>query len=145
MVFPVQRFETKDDQDTHCAVPQRLVCNKSRTSYAVPSSLPHDLFQRSNSLPKSTLSKQHVFGLCAQTLYSGAPLHCLPPFRGECNHVVIYPAASLGVVHDLTSNVQSYFEGHSNDITCLSIDRSGRYVVSGQLGKHCIFRGFQRS
>lgn len=114
--------------------PRRLICSKSRTSYLTPSYFPPKLLKQSDSLPPVSVSKHYVFGFRSKELYSGSPIHCLPPIRSECNHVVIYSAASLGVIHDLTLNAQSYFEGHTDDITCLSLDRSGMYVVSGQLG-----------
>jgi hypothetical protein len=37
--------------------------------------------------------------------------------------LLIYASAALGVVHDLATNTQRYFEGHSDDITCLSVSR----------------------
>jgi hypothetical protein len=38
---------------------------------------------------------------------------------------IVYAAAGLGVVHDLSSNKQHFFEGHDDDITCITVSADG--------------------
>lgn len=49
---------------------------------------------------------------------------------------IIYPAAALVVLMNIESNEQSYFSGHTDDVTCFAINPTNESVVaSGQLGK----------
>ena len=49
---------------------------------------------------------------------------------------MLYSSASLGVVHDLPSGQQSFFEGHTDDISCLCLAPGALGLVgSGQVGK----------
>lgn len=51
------------------------------------------------------------------------------------NSCVVYTSAALGVVHDLTTNTQSFFAGHEDDITCIALSQDSRLVATGQAGK----------
>ena len=52
---------------------------------------------------------------------------------------VVYSAAALGVVHSLSSGEQSFFEGHTDDISCITLGAGGAgaagLVATGQVGK----------
>lgn len=120
------------------SIPGKFICSKSRITYLTPTYFTGHHLEQSKSPPLQVISKKFVIGCRSTDLYSGTPLHCLPPSRNNANHRVIYSAASLGVIHDLTSNNQTYFEGHSDEITCLDVDPSGTYAITGQLG---MFRG----
>jgi hypothetical protein len=115
-------------------LPRKFISSKSRTTYLTPTSFTDEQLQLSSSPPSCNITRKFVFGFRSKELYSGSPLHCLPQTRSDRNRVVVYSAASLGIIHDLTSNTQTYFENHTDDITCLSLDASGTYAVSGQLG-----------
>ena len=45
---------------------------------------------------------------------------------------VIYAAAGLGVIHDLTANKQSFYNGHSEDVTCLAMSSDGALAATGR-------------
>jgi hypothetical protein len=126
----------ESDHQSDTSVPGKFICSKSRTTYLTPTYFTRQHLKLSNAPPRQRISKKFVIGFSWKNLYSGTPLHCLPPSRTNTNHRIIYPAASLGVIHDLTSNTQSYFEGHTDDITCLDVDPSGTYAITGQLGMH---------
>jgi hypothetical protein len=117
------------------AVPRKFICSKSRTTHLTPTSFTDKQLKLSNTLPSCNISRKFIFGLKSKDLYSGSPLHCLPPDRTNRNRVVVYSAAALGIIHDMTANTQKYFECHTDDITCLSLDPSGTYALSGQLGE----------
>ena len=48
----------------------------------------------------------------------------------------VYFAASKGIVHNFTSNTQSFFHGHTDDVTSLAICKSRGVVATGQQGKN---------
>jgi len=45
-----------------------------------------------------------------------------------------YPAGSIGVVYDKTTNTQKFYQGHTNEILSLTVHPGGQYVASGQRG-----------
>jgi microtubule-associated protein-like 6 len=48
----------------------------------------------------------------------------------------VYYAAAVGIVLSPRDNKQTFFTSHDDEITCLSIDPTGQYVATGQMGKH---------
>lgn len=49
---------------------------------------------------------------------------------------IMFPAAGLVVLMDIETNEQSFFSGHTDDVTCLALNpTNGSVVASGQLGK----------
>ncbi len=51
--------------------------------------------------------------------------------RGSTGCSVVYAAAALGVVHDLATNTQHFFDGHTDDVSCLCLSGDGRLAASG--------------
>lgn len=49
---------------------------------------------------------------------------------------VMFPAAGLVVLMNIDTNEQSFFSGHTDDVTCLALNpNNGSVVASGQIGK----------
>jgi len=46
---------------------------------------------------------------------------------------LVYALGCTVVVEDIQSGKQDFLTGHSNDVTCIAISKSGRYIASGQL------------
>lgn len=46
---------------------------------------------------------------------------------------LIYALGCTVVVEDIQSGKQEFLTGHSNDVTCIAVSKSGRYIASGQL------------
>lgn len=44
---------------------------------------------------------------------------------------VLYPTAALGVIHDLSTNTQRFYQGHSNDVTCYCLSSDGSLAATG--------------
>lgn len=117
-------------------VKEKYVCTKSRTTYLRPTNFTVDALQASATPPNCEIARSHVFGLRVAELYSGKGLHCLQPHEGDkASRLLVYAASSLGVVHDVASNTQKFFDGHSDEITCINVDPTSTFVVTGQLGR----------
>jgi WD40 repeat protein len=54
------------------------------------------------------------------------------------NATIVYTSAAIGIVHDLSTNRQVYFEEHRDDITCLAISADGRFAATGVIGKEAV-------
>jgi len=96
-----------------------------------------------NSAPSVRYNLEHVYGYkcndSRQNLYYGKQWD-----------QVVYPAAALGIIHQISTNVQTFFGGgmveskaknvsstqnaHTDDILCLHISKDYNYVATGQVG-----------
>uniref|UniRef100_A0A8B9LUC0 Cilia- and flagella-associated protein 52 n=1 Tax=Astyanax mexicanus TaxID=7994 RepID=A0A8B9LUC0_ASTMX len=52
---------------------------------------------------------------------------------------VIYPLGCTLIIKNLNSGKQSFLHGHTNNVSCLTVSKSGRYIASGQV----TFMGFK--
>lgn len=75
-------------------------------------------------LPEKPLSRDYVYGFNGSCMRSA---HLIS--EEEC----IYPVASLVVVLKFAENRQRFFEGHTNDVTCVEWNPRKRIVASGQV------------
>lgn len=90
-----------------------------------------------------------MFGMCG-SLYSNSPIHVLATtpaafrrpstpsgLRNSPDFIdgatLVYSAAGLGVVHDLATNSQLFFDGHEDDVTCVTVSPDGTYAATGQV------------
>ena len=48
---------------------------------------------------------------------------------------VVYYTAGVGIVYDKAAHTQRFFDGHDDDIKCLTISSSRDLVASGQVGR----------
>lgn len=46
---------------------------------------------------------------------------------------IIYPVGCTVVIEDIGSKSQEFFNGHTNNVSCITVSRSGKYVASGQV------------
>ena len=76
--------------------------------------------------------------------HSVKSLRCAGGVRGgllahpDGQHVV-FPLGCTIVVQDLTTQKQTFLEGHSNNVSCLACSPSGQFLASGQV----TFMGFK--
>ncbi|KAL0217034.1 hypothetical protein RCL1_007517 [Eukaryota sp. TZLM3-RCL] len=97
---------------------------------AVNGSTPHkfrDITAFPNTRPDANLYLDYVFGISTQGLRNHVTMLDSDTF--------IYPAANLAVVYTISSNFQSYFRGHDNDVTCLALSPDKSLIATGQIGK----------
>jgi len=89
---------------------------------------------RSGSVPKAYLVPDHVYGYTPKQEKANL-------FVGRNGDFVAFTVASVAIIQPLQnghpSGEQKFFSGHTSQITCLAIDRSGELGATGQLGKSC--------
>ena len=51
------------------------------------------------------------------------------------NSKIIFPAAALVVIMDIDTSIQSFFSGHTEDVTCVTMHPDRMVCASGQMGK----------
>lgn len=73
---------------------------------------------------KVKLEISHIFGLQCDTTRSSVKYN----FQGD----VIYPASKYVCVYNKKSNSQTYFEGHSHALSCLTVSTDGKLVASAE-------------
>lgn len=52
---------------------------------------------------------------------------------------LIYPLGSIIVLKRIEDGKLEFLDGHSNNVSCISVSKSGSYIASGQVN----FMGFQ--
>jgi len=46
---------------------------------------------------------------------------------------IIYPLGNTIVIKDITTSIQTCLRGHTNDVSCVAVSKSGKYLASGQM------------
>lgn len=128
-----------------------FVRTKSRTALAPPAHMSEESIKRSGQLPPYRCVREHVYGLSAVSTGSGVMSLPLPPAaysgRGpsvanrdnstDCS--IVYVAGPVGIVHRLGSapsncdngDIQKFYEGHTDDVTCIDVTVNGAYAATG--------------
>ena len=116
-------------------VPRRMQYRFSRTTVQPPSDFKRSDVSRSAQMPKTHLNLQHVYGFRGQDYAShGNALYISP--LGEA----VYFAAGVGVVMDVAAREQRFLQGHTDDITVMSVNKRRDLVVTGQMGvRSCLY------
>ena len=100
-----------------------------RTPLVVPSDFDPDQIALSARRPTHALHRAFVHG------YNGLGRHNRSPNIFETHDGrVVYSAAALGVVLDPVNSKQVCFDGHTDDVTCIAVHRTGQrtIVATGQ-------------
>ena len=50
-----------------------------------------------------------------------------------CGKYMVYPLGSFVVIKNLKSGKESFFDGHTREVSCISISYDGNRIVSGQI------------
>lgn len=54
-------------------------------------------------------------------------------FINKDSNLIVYPTAAIAVIYDTNSRKQSFYQGHSSEITCLDIHPTSNIVISGDM------------
>uniref|UniRef100_A0A3Q3W524 Cilia- and flagella-associated protein 52 n=1 Tax=Mola mola TaxID=94237 RepID=A0A3Q3W524_MOLML len=77
------------------------------------------------------LEVQGVFGFSGH-VFSGLTVH-------PSGEHLIYPLGSIIILQRIKDGKQEFLHGHTNNISCISVSKSGSYIASGQVN----FMGFK--
>ncbi|KAF2354174.1 WD40 repeat [Trinorchestia longiramus] len=77
--------------------------------------------------PEGSLQLDWVFGYNGHTARNNIRINA-------AGHLVYY-VAGVAIIHDLEQNKQSFFTGHDDDITSLTVNQDGSLAATGQLGR----------
>ena len=50
----------------------------------------------------------------------------------RCGGYVVYPLGSQIILKNVATNQQTFLEGHSSDVSCLTVSKDGASLASGQ-------------
>ena len=123
-------------------LPSKFMSRKVHNTLKAPYDFSPTTVTTSGQLPSASLSFDYVYGLrtdfhCGQAIYGTQLSNTRARLEGKSDpFVAVYCTAALGVVHRLDSNSQTYFNNHSDDISCIALSPDGLYAATGQIGKY---------
>eukprot|EP01035_Chromulina_nebulosa_P020489 gene20489-26582_t len=121
-------------ESTNTSVALRFVNHKTRSALRPPASYSSEWVNKSSKLPDYELKREHVFGM-SSSIQSGQSFQIIPVKLNNKTNIndvtIVYSTASLGVIHNLQSNQQTFFDKHSNDITAIAISIDGQLAATG--------------
>ena len=86
--------------------------------------------KRSNDSPDTNLMLEWVHGVRAQTS-RGNVRYVKDESKPDQLDFIVYPAAKLGIVFEISTRSQRFYQGHCAEVTCLALNPSGRIVATG--------------
>eukprot|EP01059_Diplonema_ambulator_P037139 TRINITY_DN9656_c0_g1_i1.p1 TRINITY_DN9656_c0_g1~~TRINITY_DN9656_c0_g1_i1.p1 ORF type:complete len:1148 (+),score=183.78 TRINITY_DN9656_c0_g1_i1:343-3786(+) len=95
---------------------------------AVPEGWSEETVKQTNAKPDVTLELEHVYGYRTRGTRNNGRL--------LCEDVMVFFAAAVGVVQELSTNEQYFYQKHTEDIVCMDIHRSRGIVATGAIGAH---------
>lgn len=136
------RYKPTDMPITTADIPYRYSIKQSKTALAVPSDFDVSEIPKSASLPPYEAVRQHVYGINTFGLHSGDNIHVIPSSSDAIGNVsnnsdvnLLYVSGAVGVIHNTRTNKQTFFDDHTDDITCVAVSNCGNFAATGQLGR----------
>ena len=50
-----------------------------------------------------------------------------------CGNYMVYPLGSFVVLKNVKTDKECFLDGHSHEISCLSVSKDGKWIASGQI------------
>jgi WD40 repeat protein len=50
-----------------------------------------------------------------------------------CGKYIVYPLGSFVVIKNVRTGKESFFDGHTKEVSCIAISKDGSRLVSGQI------------
>lgn len=110
--------EEIDKGDEFMAVKPWLGAIKSPSDYVKSNNM--------NKVPRASLALDYVFGYRAKD--------CRNNVKVLHNGCLVYHAAALGIVLDVDTNTQQFFNCHTDDITAMDMASDGVTIATGEVG-----------
>lgn len=93
-------------------------------SYTPASNLTEEDVKKSGVAPVYDCTREHIYGLTID-LFTNSSIHSSAP------NTLVYGAGNVGVIHNLETNTQSYYTGHYDDISCMTLSKDGKFAATG--------------
>lgn len=106
-------------------VPQYALGFTKGKSYAPASTLTEEDVKKSGTAPAYNCTREHIYGLTTNDLFTNNSILSPAP------NTLMYAAGNVGVIHNLESNTQSYYTGHYDDISCITLSKDGKFAATG--------------
>jgi WD40 repeat protein len=154
-----QLIEFRESLTIPYYVSDRVVNASNMICISTPSNL-QDCYNRLNHLGETVLTKLYEVGVadCSPPNHDELELDFVYGYRGyDCRNnifslrfrtktdrYILYFAAALGILFNISMHKQSYFRGHSDDIMCMAINcqyelLESYVVATGQQGKGNVY------
>ncbi|CUG89314.1 Hypothetical protein, putative [Bodo saltans] len=86
--------------------------------------------------PSVTLELEHVYGYRSSGTRNNLRWTSSSP-KGQG---LLFYAGAVAVVHDVTTNTQTFFQEHTDEITALTVSKDGTLAATGDQGKYpCVY------
>ena len=104
----------------------KILYAKAKAGVFPPSDFDPECVERSKKVPSASLCLEHVYG------YDGRNNLSQNIFFTDNPEEIVYYAAAVGVVHNVATDSQHFFFGHTNDIYCITQHPCLWIVATGQ-------------
>ncbi|XP_055017963.1 cilia- and flagella-associated protein 251 [Boleophthalmus pectinirostris] len=85
---------------------------------------------RDSLFSKNTSSSPRTHALSLEWVYGRTPSLPVLALQDNDQQVVLYAAANVGVVYNLTFNSQHVLQGHSQNLSCVCVSNDRRWIVT---------------
>ena len=85
-------------------------------------------YGKTDDKPDVSLELEHVYGYRSQAVRQNVVW--------IDKKTLLYFAAGVGIVHNVETNTQKFFRGHTDDILCLAYHPGRRIAVTGEKGRY---------
>ena len=85
--------------------------------------------------PSTNMELEWVFGLSSQKIRNSAK-YIVGELDPTTPKFVVFPAAAVSIVYDLETREQSFYQGHSEEITAIALHPNGRRIATADAGAH---------
>jgi hypothetical protein len=124
-------------------VPFRFITKKCKTSLATPTNFNLGMLRKSSMPPAYSCHRSQLVGLNAY-VYSGDMVHSMSGLNSAYSsgrggdtstNVILYTSAAVAVIHNIETGAQQFFDGHTDDITCVCVSPDKLLAATGQMGR----------
>lgn len=113
-------------KDDNASFDGKILYAKAKAGVFPPADFDPEVVERSKKMPSASLQLEHVYG------YDGRNNLAKNIFFTDNPEEIVYYAAAVGVVHNLSTQTQRFFFGHNNDILSIAQHPCKWIVATGQ-------------
>ena len=95
---------------------------------SVPNGVTEMGIKNANAMPNKEICLEHVYGYRTNVRNNGALV------EADGGRYFVYFSASVGIVHEVATNMQFYYKMHKEDIVSMAVDRDRCVAATGGIG-----------